>query len=121
MNTVKPLITNKGKGITQYTWRFLRKGDIAMPVTPEGLSSGFGSISIEGTSVDNTTQVVLLGSNDERNWYTVRDIRDDDIAFTDTNKEYREFCSALLSFRPEVKEAGSGSAFEVTLVARGSE
>lgn len=121
MNTVQPIITKKAKGVTQYTWRFLRAGDMALPIIPEGLSSSFGAITVEGTSTDNTTLIKLLGTNNERDWYTVKDIQHNEIQFTDSDKGYREFCSAFLGFRPTVISAGSGSTFEVTVVVKAAE
>ena len=116
MNSVQPLKTYDADGIVRYVWRFLRKGDFAIPVVPIGCSSAFSSISVEGTSVDNTTRITFLGSTDERVWYPVESIKETDIIFTDQDKDYKEFCSALLSFRPDVVEAGDGSSFHVTVI-----
>lgn len=83
-----------------YFWETLTASDTGVPIRPTNRGAAIAAVQFNGTFGGT---VVLQGSLDGVNWYTLKDTQGTDISVTAAG--YREFSSAARYIRPS---AGSG-------------
>ena len=99
------------------TWTTLVSANAnGSPYQPERLRAVRATVQAIGTW--DTATLVLQGSNDGTNWYTLNDAQGTAISFTADG--YAELNTASLYIRPSTSSHGAGTDLDVILVARGN-
>lgn len=114
MATISPVRSKPaGNGIEQILWTTLTEADTAASIIPSCLASVVGSVQFVGTFGGAT--IVLQGSNDGTNWWTLKSTSGDDISATAAGGF--DFSTAALYVRPSAS-GGSSQDLDVYMILR---
>lgn len=114
MPTITPTYDSISPTARVVTWAGLATGDTINPITPAHARPAIGTVTMEGTWGGST--VVLEGSNDGTNYFTLKNPQG--TAISATGDALFEVSTAALYIRPG-SSAGSGDSVNVILAMRG--
>lgn len=103
-----------GNGIEKVLWEALTENDTAQAVIPSATAPAIASVQVTGTFGGAT--VVLQGSNDGTNYFTLKDTVGSDISFTAAGGA--DFSVGCLQIRPSAS-GGSSQDVDITVIMRG--
>lgn len=103
-----------GNGIEKVFWETLTEADTATAVIPSATAPAIASVQVTGTFGGAT--VVLQGSNDGTNYFTLKDTAGSDISLTAAGGA--DFSVGCLQIRPSAS-GGSSQDVDITVIFRG--
>ncbi|OUS34554.1 hypothetical protein A9Q94_15765 [Rhodobacterales bacterium 56_14_T64] len=114
MATRVPETNSEADQVLSVSWAAIATGDTVQESMPRGVSGAMASVQSDGT-FDGAT-VTLEGSNDGKNFVTLRDLSGADISFASAGLV--DFSTSVVFIRPAIS-GGSADAVDVTLALRG--
>lgn len=98
---------------TRYLWTPVTQADTPLSKSVVGQNGINGSIQVNGT-FDGAT-IALHGSNDDTNYFVLKDLQGNDISFTAAG--LKEFTAACAFIKP-VRTGGTATTLTITVVMR---
>ena len=115
MATISPVRSQPaGVGVEKVLWETLTEADTASAIIPSSTAPAIASVQVTGTFGSAT--IVLQGSNDGSNFFTLKDTAGNDISFTAAGGA--DFSVGCLHIRPSTS-GGSSSDVDISVIFRG--
>ncbi len=117
MSVIAIVPTKVSRGSHKWVWDPMGNADTGAPLDPDGGGIAFAdkTVQIVATAYGGAT-IVIQGSNDGTNWFTLTNPNNDNLSFT-TGDQLEAILENPLYIRPSTS-GGTGTDITVTLAGR---
>ena len=117
MTTISIVPTKISRGSHKWVWAAMGDDDVGAPLDPIGGGIAFADKTVMIVATYDSATIVIQGSNDGTNWFTLTNPNNDSLSFT-VGDQLDTILENPLYIRPKTSGGQGSTAITVTLAGR---